>query len=273
MAKTLLIVDDEAQTCALLSRFFESYGFHTRTAQSGREALEALRHETPDYLLLDIRMPDLSGLDVLKRAKQEHPGLKVVVVTGSDDVETAKEAMRLGAMDYIVKPFSFDTQVWARAFFSEETRPEGAGPPVTTRESAQGLAAERDWSAPGSALPTRETLSIGGKVLLGELLIQQGLLTPEQLDEALSHQAKTKEYLGLTLVRLGFVTEAALLAVLAEQLSIPSIQLAEYHVPPDVLAKVPAKVATQYRLLPLRKRTGPWRSPSPTPSTSRRSMS
>lgn len=117
--KTLLIVDDQTQICKLLSQFFESRGFRTQTAQSGREAIERLRVDAPDYLLLDIRMPDVSGLEVLKMAKQRHPNLKVIMVTALDDADTLQAAFQLGASDYVTKPLSFDEQAWARAFFAD----------------------------------------------------------------------------------------------------------------------------------------------------------
>ena len=116
--KRLLIVDDEIKICDLLARFFTSLGFQTDTANSGRKALEMLEGSTPDYLLLDIRMPDLSGLEVLRQAKSRHPGLKVVMVTAMADAETMDEAFHCGAVDYVTKPLAFTDQAWARAFFT-----------------------------------------------------------------------------------------------------------------------------------------------------------
>lgn len=125
--KTLLIVDDEPKICEMLSRFFSSRGFRIVTATSGQRAIEILTHEPPDYLLLDIRMPDVSGLDVLKMAKSYCPNVKVVMVTAIDDQEVADTAFRLGATDYITKPFELDETSWARAFFADDTP---APPPV-----------------------------------------------------------------------------------------------------------------------------------------------
>ena len=118
--KTLLIVDDELKICELLSRFFTERGFKTATAQSGHEAIECLEREVPDYLLLDIRMPDLSGLEVLRLVKTRYPNLKVVVVTAVGDEETMRAAYALGASDYVTKPFHLNDQAWARAFFAAE---------------------------------------------------------------------------------------------------------------------------------------------------------
>ena len=105
--------------CAFLSRFFESRGFQTLIAQSGREAIEALHRQMPDYLLLDLRMPGVSGFEVLKQARDTYPNLKIVVVTGLGDEDTVKMAFQLGASDYVTKPFSLDDHALARAFFSD----------------------------------------------------------------------------------------------------------------------------------------------------------
>ena len=116
--KRLLIVDDETKICDLLARFFTSLGFQTTTAQSGRQALSMLDEGAPDYLLLDVRMPDVSGLEVLRQAKSRHPELKVVMVSALADSDTMDEAFRCGATDYVTKPLAFNDQAWARAFFT-----------------------------------------------------------------------------------------------------------------------------------------------------------
>ena len=116
--KKLLIVDDELKICEMLSRFFALRGFQTSTAQSGREAMDRLDAQQPDYLLLDVRMPDMSGLEVLKEAKARYPELTVEMVSAYGDPETIEEAFRCGASDYITKPLAFTDQAWARAFFA-----------------------------------------------------------------------------------------------------------------------------------------------------------
>jgi type II secretion system protein E len=99
--------------------------------------------------------------------------------------------------------------------------------------------------------PSRSPRAAGRKLLLGELLISKGLLSAEQLSEALKHQAKTGEYLGAGLVHFGFLTETQLMEVLAEQLSLPFVRLADRAIDPAIVARVPAKLATRYRLMPL----------------------
>ena len=90
-----------------------------------------------------------------------------------------------------------------------------------------------------------------GRPRLGELLVQKGLLSASQLAEAMTAQQRTHEYLGVILVRLGMLTEAQLMESLAEQLDLPFVRLAEQPIDPTVLAKVPAKFASRYRLMPI----------------------
>ena len=116
----MLIVDDERAICEMLRRFFELRGFRTLTAQSGTEALQKLAEEPPEYLLLDLKMPDMSGLEVLKLAKRTYPQLRVVVVTGTNDEAAREQAFQEGACDYITKPLGLDDQAWVRAFFVDE---------------------------------------------------------------------------------------------------------------------------------------------------------
>ena len=117
--KTLLIVDDELKVCEFLARFFASRGFQTRVACSGQDAITQLSRESPDYLLLDIRMPDMSGLEVLELAKSLCPEVRVIMATAVEDEDIVEKAFRLGASGYVTKPFSADDTTWARIFFEE----------------------------------------------------------------------------------------------------------------------------------------------------------
>lgn len=117
--KTFLIVDDEPKICRMLQGFFELRGVRALTAQTGQEGIEKLRDHAPDALVLDIRMPDMSGLDLLRRVRPQYPEMKIVMVTAFDDPQMRATALQLGADDYITKPLSFDEPSWARAFFSD----------------------------------------------------------------------------------------------------------------------------------------------------------
>jgi DNA-binding response OmpR family regulator len=101
---TVLIADDNVQVCALLKDFLLKKRFIPIIAVSGEEALEKVRNEKPKVVLLDVRMPGIDGLMVLKRIKAIDAGVHVIMITGADDEAIAKEAMNAGAFDYIVKP-------------------------------------------------------------------------------------------------------------------------------------------------------------------------
>jgi two-component system, NtrC family, response regulator AtoC len=104
----ILIVDDEAFICENLKRILEEERYHTVVAQDGQSALEFLQQETIDLVFLDLNLPDISGLEVLKKIKEWDANLLVIIITGYASVESAVEALKLGAYDYIKKPFKAD---------------------------------------------------------------------------------------------------------------------------------------------------------------------
>jgi len=103
--KKVLIVDDEKQLCELLSDFFSENGFFVETSFSGEKALEKIQKDRFSVVLLDIKMPDMDGIEVLKKAKEIDPTLPVIMMTGNVSTSSAVESMRYGAYDYITKPF------------------------------------------------------------------------------------------------------------------------------------------------------------------------
>ena len=100
----LLIVDDDAGQRSLLDSFLRSQGFNTTTADSGEAALSALRSQPFDMMISDVRMPGISGLETLRRARQQHAVLPVLLVTAYADIREAVGAMRDGAVNYLTKP-------------------------------------------------------------------------------------------------------------------------------------------------------------------------
>jgi len=99
-----LVVDDEPDMRWLLAQVLQDEGFDVVTAEDGRAALEQISRETPDVVLLDLKMPGLDGLQALERAKAVDPHMPVVIVTAYGDLPSAIQAMRLGAYDYLTKP-------------------------------------------------------------------------------------------------------------------------------------------------------------------------
>jgi two-component system, NtrC family, response regulator HydG len=103
--KVLIIDDDESMRIAC-SRSLESAGYGIASAENGEQGLGKARLESFDVALLDLRMPGLPGMEVLKRLKQESPNTAVVIITGYPTIDSAVEAIKLGAHDYLSKPFS-----------------------------------------------------------------------------------------------------------------------------------------------------------------------
>ena len=109
MAKArVLVVDDEKSMRDLLSITLEKEGYDVLTAAGGEAAIEALRRDVTDAVITDLRMPKVDGLQVLRAAKEISPDVAVIVITAVASTETAVEAMKLGAYDYITKPFKLD---------------------------------------------------------------------------------------------------------------------------------------------------------------------
>ncbi|MCG2811936.1 MAG: response regulator, partial [Candidatus Aminicenantes bacterium] len=101
----ILVVDDDQDFCFNLSTILQENGFAVVTAASGREALLKIQAARPDLVLLDLRLPDIEGMKVLQKIKESHPDLDIIIITAYIDVKDAIRAMKLGAYDYITKPF------------------------------------------------------------------------------------------------------------------------------------------------------------------------
>jgi DNA-binding NtrC family response regulator len=110
---SILIVDDEEVVRLSHLRSLVGTNCNAQVVESGNEALSAMEQHPFDVVLLDLRMPDLDGMDVLKIVKERWPDCEVVVITGYPSIESAKEAVRLGAYDYLAKPLGPDEVIKA----------------------------------------------------------------------------------------------------------------------------------------------------------------
>ncbi len=100
----VLIADDEIEFASTLVTRLQLRKFNTAMATSGEDALSAIEQDQPDVLLLDLKMPDIDGLEVLAKLKQVYPAIQVIILTGHGSFETGQEGMKLGAYDYVMKP-------------------------------------------------------------------------------------------------------------------------------------------------------------------------
>ncbi|TWT69372.1 sigma-54-dependent transcriptional regulator [Crateriforma conspicua] len=106
--KTLLIVDDEASQRKLLAGFLTDCGFATRLADSGEEALKIVTNSPPDLVLLDVRLPGISGIEALGKIRETSPTLPVLLITAHADVHQAVDSIKRGADDYLAKPIDLE---------------------------------------------------------------------------------------------------------------------------------------------------------------------
>ena len=108
MKFTILVIDDEKNIREGLAIALEDEGYEVLTAGDGKTGLEKAMNDSVDLVITDLKMPELSGEEVLKQVISQTPGVPVIVLTGHGTVETAVEAMRMGAYDFLTKPLNLD---------------------------------------------------------------------------------------------------------------------------------------------------------------------
>jgi nitrogen regulation protein NR(I) len=104
----ILVVDDQKTVCYSLQRFLQSEGYNVHTATSGEDALSVLDNVKPDLVIMDVRMPEMDGIEVLRKIKESHPQIQAIMMTAFSATEKAIQAIKLGAYDYLTKPFDND---------------------------------------------------------------------------------------------------------------------------------------------------------------------
>jgi two-component system NtrC family response regulator len=134
----ILTVDDEPRVGVLLTKVFRAEGLEAESSVDPEEALRLLKERPFDIVITDLCMPRIDGLEMLRRARSIRPGCEVVVMTGYASVETAREALKRGAVDYITKPFSLEGELkpLVRSILQAPAQEEMEGP-------LEGLGAER----------------------------------------------------------------------------------------------------------------------------------
>jgi two-component system, response regulator, stage 0 sporulation protein F len=135
----ILIVDDEQSVREVLSEYFTEQGYAVESAGDGEEALAIVQRSLPDLVLLDVRMPGIDGVETLRRLRGIAPDLAVIMVTANEDVGLARDTLKLGALDYVAKPFDF--VYLERAIMASLARADSGGDAL---------------GAPGSADPWRD---------------------------------------------------------------------------------------------------------------------
>jgi DNA-binding response OmpR family regulator len=157
----ILVVDDEAPVREVLTEYFATEGYAVEAAGSGAEALTAVRGGRADLVLLDVRMPGLDGIQVLRRIRELDERVPIIMVTANEDVDLAKETLKLGAFDYVAKPFDFD--YLDRAVAAGLARVAESAPAPPTEEDSWKTLARAAFGA-ARAMPPAGRASIGERL-------------------------------------------------------------------------------------------------------------
>jgi len=224
----VLAVDDQPADLALVRLALEAEGFEVREARSGAEALAVAREVAPDLILLDMHLPDMHGLEVVRRLHESvgGEGLRVAAMSAfatGDDLTLWLEA---GCIVTIEKPFKVETL--------------GA-------EIRQLLAGE----APAPREPAQAGVSLGAR--LGEVLLANALITPEQFKKALAEQSQSGKRLGQVLVEQGAVNEDDIAWALGNQLGYPYVFLAREIIDEEAVRLLPEEFLRARQILPIFK--------------------
>src|SRR5579884_776570 len=181
---TLLVVDDEPSILHFFRRAFPEPDVTLRTATSASEGLEAVRGDRPDVVILDINLPDASGLETFRRIHEINPKIPVIFITGHGTTATAIEAMRLGAYEYLLKPLELDqlSDLVERAFAISRLMRVPAVIPAggEAREDTDALlgrcpAMQEVYKAVGRVAPQDVTVLILGESGTGKELVARAL--------------------------------------------------------------------------------------------------
>ncbi len=189
--KQILAVDDEPNMRRLLEISLRQAGYKALSAENGKEAIEILKHESVDLVVSDLHMPGMNGLELLKELNKQNESLPFIMVTAQGEISTAVEAMKLGASDYILRPFDLEVLEVAIAkaldiqrLKVENTYLKSARPNVTNLigESAPMLDLKKLIS---QVAPEKSTVLITGETGTGKELVAKALHTNSPRKDAL----------------------------------------------------------------------------------------
>jgi len=186
MGQRILVVDDEKNIRLMLEQALVVSGYEVNTAPDGETALEQARETHPDMILLDMKLPGIDGLEVLRQLRGIQPDVPVVMITAHGTVETAVEAMKLGAIDYLRKPFV----------------PDEIRSVVAKVLSRQAIATDKPAQTPAEALEQ-------AKLLLTQRHFTQARRVLHQASALDPANAETLNLLGVCYELQGHVQEAA----------------------------------------------------------------
>jgi two-component system nitrogen regulation response regulator NtrX len=181
MSASILVVDDEEAIVSSLSSILQDEGYEVSVAKSGAEALKTYMTDPPDLMLLDIWMPDMDGLETLRRLREVVPNAQVMVMSGHGSIETAVKAIKLGAYDYIEKPLSLENVTLRVKHALEQYRLEEENRSLRTKVQrkfelvGQSPAMQQLRQLIETAGPTNSRVLVGGENGTGKELVARAI--------------------------------------------------------------------------------------------------
>jgi two-component system response regulator VanR len=180
--RQILVVDDDPDTCALIADILEDDGYPVQTCLSGESAIAALKRESFRLVLSDIKMPGVTGIDLLLYVRRMDLDTEVILMTAYASLQTAIQAVRSEAFDYLVKPFSLnDLRQRVREAFDRNPGGQRTTGVIHQKDLTVDLNARRVWRGDAEILLTRREFDV-----LAYLLVERGRVVPwEELIEKL----------------------------------------------------------------------------------------
>src|ERR671912_1139296 len=181
MSASILVVDDEEAIVSSLGSILQDEGYEVAVAKSGVEALKIYTVDPPDLMLLDIWMPEMDGLETLRRVKELVPTAQVMVMSGHGSIETAVKAIKLGAYDYIEKPLSLENVTLRVKHALEQYRLEEENRSLRTKVQrkfelvGQSPAMQQLRQLIDTAGPTNSRVLVGGENGTGKELVARAI--------------------------------------------------------------------------------------------------
>jgi two-component system nitrogen regulation response regulator NtrX len=181
MSASILVVDDEESILFSLSNILEDEGYHVAVGKSGADALRAYTTDPPDLMLLDIWMPEMDGLETLRRVRELVPTAQVMMMSGHGSIETAVKAIKLGAYDYIEKPLSLENVTLRVKHALDQYRLEQENRSLRTKVQrkfelvGQSPAMQQLRQLIETAGPTNSRVLIGGENGTGKELVARAI--------------------------------------------------------------------------------------------------